>query len=118
MAFDFTARKGSTARSLYFTLTSSNAEDEFNTVTAVDFFMRKKGGNDNKIDGKPVAAFTLSDDEKSLACRYDWGDEDVDQVGEFEGYARTTTNSGQTDRFPSDGKENDFIKIKFEKNFE
>lgn len=117
MAYDFVARKGSTARSLYFTLSSTNSLDEFSTVTGVNFYMRKAKGNENKINGVAVATFTVAANEKSIDCRYDWANEDVGEVGDFEGYAKTTNTLGQTDRFPADDK-GEFIKIRFEKNFE
>jgi hypothetical protein len=118
-AYDFVARKGSTSRSLYFTIDSSNPADDFSTVTAVHFFMRKSGSavTTNKIDGVAVASFTIAGDNKSVTCRYDWQAQDVDEDGTFEGYARTTSSGSKTDRFPADdtGK---FISIKFLKSFE
>lgn len=117
MASDFVARKGSTQRSLYFTIDSTNPDDEFSGVAAVDFFMRKSRATENKINGVSVAEFTVAQDAKSVACRYDWQPSDVDEEGDFQGYARTTDAAGKTDRFPAEDN-GGFITIKFLKNFE
>lgn len=117
--FNFVARKGSTQRSLYFTIASTNPLDDFSGVTAVHFFMRRVGGavNSNKIDGVAVANFTIASDNKSIAVRYDWRTQDVDEVGNFQGYARTTGGGAKTDRFPADDS-GEFITIQIQKSFE
>jgi hypothetical protein len=102
---------------LYFTIDSTNPADEFSGVTAVHFFMRKARATENKINGAAVAEFTIATDNKSVACRYDWQPEDVDEEGDYQGYARTTDAAGKTDRFPAEDS-GTFITVKFLPNFE
>lgn len=114
---DFVARRGSTSRSLEFTIDSSNPDDEFSWVTSVKLYLRKARATTNKIDGVEVAHFEVAQDGKSVDCRYDWKPEDVNEAGEFLGYAKASDGAGKSDRFPAeDGGE--YISVTFLPNFE
>ncbi|MBN9393446.1 MAG: hypothetical protein J0I20_35775 [Chloroflexi bacterium] len=117
--YDFVARKGSTSRSLEFTIDSTNPDDDFSGVVSVKFYMRSKarGVTTNKVDGVEVASFEVAEDGKSVACRYDWQAADVNEEGKFLGYAKTTDAAGKTDRFPAED-DGEFINILIQPNFE
>ncbi len=97
---DFVARKGSTNRSITATLDSTNPLDDFSTVTAVVFYMRKSRATVNKING--AAAVVVSSTTAAVVVRYDWAAADVDTAGDYEGYWKATFANTKTDRFPAD----------------
>lgn len=112
---DFVAKLGSTARSLFVTLTSTNAGDDLSGAGSLNnakLYMRPHNGATNKING--VAATIVSATATAINVRYGWVGTDVDTLGDYDAYLLVEVTAGKFDRFPADG----FITIKITRNFE